>query len=768
MIFIDEMKSLKIYKVKTFLPTIEGDKKKHSALLLLTPSYQSTLKMMNYNMFINKLRFESYYFDKGVSYYINGVTSKEVDEEEDESLKEESYIKEADEYLSLNEMSADERNKLPDSAFGIPSQRKYPLDTEAHVKSAIRFFNYVDAEHEEELARNIIKAIKKFNMHPNVGKNNRFRKYYTPVNEFTFLPTPVDEENDVTTCDEETISTSILVNDSYYNGLNTGDKIIYFGEQLDSLLEAGESNRNNDTALRKILFANRMKKRKDVLLRYEQLKKDCPFIKYTYPELNKYKDRNVFVDLSYYMNIFLNNNTWTMMKGFNLFYEFMNRLINNPNLPGYSKKTIVIPVIDWDRTHDDNICNFRKSLSPMSIIYQLMYTGNEAQLIKLFGNHDVVFIGNNKYFKMNFKQMHDEGMDLKKMSSKFKIFVMKFAKNEEFTADDIDDSAEHTDSKGVLRAKVADKIEVSKGIDITPELHRATITQAKVKKAISADVRSKTQIKKVNTSVSKAKADETEQMMDQEKKDTKTYSKTTLGRDPMEDAVKSVSKVSKKQAVADTIEEIIDNVDSEEDVYNNMNDDDSLLDDLATLDSEDDGVDVSVGRSSRMSKLDEELMKKTIRGKTVEEILAEDTVDKKIPPLSIPVASPDKEAWSNMKYAQFDKGYNIQKDILKIIKHFTTTSIPIAIRHIDVKDNSTSEDRLDLYTVEMEDYRGKRFTIKLDIPIMVDNRFLIRGNKLAIQNQFFNMPILKTEAGVAQIISNYNKIFVYNRPRGSQ
>ena len=140
------------------------------------------------------------------------------------------------------------------------------------------------------------------------------------------------------------------------------------------------------------------------------------------------RDRNVYVDLSYYMNIFLENNVWTMKKGFNLFYEFMNRMINNPNLPNYSKKTIMIPVIDWDRTHDSQLWNFKKCLSPVSIIYWLMYNGNQDQLLKLFGNHDIIFAGNNKYFKMNFKQMKDEGMDLKKWSSKFKIFVVKFAK----------------------------------------------------------------------------------------------------------------------------------------------------------------------------------------------------------------------------------------------------------------------------------------------------------------------------------------------------
>ena len=44
MIFIDKMKNLKVYKIQTFLPTIEGDKKKYSAVMLLTPTYQSTFK----------------------------------------------------------------------------------------------------------------------------------------------------------------------------------------------------------------------------------------------------------------------------------------------------------------------------------------------------------------------------------------------------------------------------------------------------------------------------------------------------------------------------------------------------------------------------------------------------------------------------------------------------------------------------------------------------------------------------------------------------
>lgn len=85
---------------------------------------------------------------------------------------------------SIKEMSTEERNKLPDSAFGISSKRKYPLDTEAHTRSAIKFFNYCDEEDEKELAENIIKAMKKFNIIDiKISDKNRFSKYYKSINE---------------------------------------------------------------------------------------------------------------------------------------------------------------------------------------------------------------------------------------------------------------------------------------------------------------------------------------------------------------------------------------------------------------------------------------------------------------------------------------------------------------------------------------------------------------------------------------------------------
>ena len=68
-----------------------------------------------------------------------------------------------------------------DMKYGLPGKKKYPMPDREHVRSAIKFFNYVSPSDEKELARNIIARIKEYRIVGiNVGKNNRFRKYYKP------------------------------------------------------------------------------------------------------------------------------------------------------------------------------------------------------------------------------------------------------------------------------------------------------------------------------------------------------------------------------------------------------------------------------------------------------------------------------------------------------------------------------------------------------------------------------------------------------------
>ena len=64
--------------------------------------------------------------------------------------------------------------------FGVPEQKKFPMPDAKHVRSAIRFFNYVDPSHEKELAKAILARMEEYGMNFDefeVGDKNRFKKY---------------------------------------------------------------------------------------------------------------------------------------------------------------------------------------------------------------------------------------------------------------------------------------------------------------------------------------------------------------------------------------------------------------------------------------------------------------------------------------------------------------------------------------------------------------------------------------------------------------
>ena len=96
--------------------------------------------------------------------------------------------------MNINDFSALEKttnDKLYEKSsdnpifFGLPHTKQYPMPDKKHVKSAIRFFNYVSGEDEAELAKNINNRIKYFDMADdiNVGDGNRFKKYFKPATE---------------------------------------------------------------------------------------------------------------------------------------------------------------------------------------------------------------------------------------------------------------------------------------------------------------------------------------------------------------------------------------------------------------------------------------------------------------------------------------------------------------------------------------------------------------------------------------------------------
>ena len=67
-----------------------------------------------------------------------------------------------------------------DQKYGIPELNKFPMPDAAHVRSAIKFFNYVTPAHEQQLASAILARMQEYGISAdslNIGDENRFKKY---------------------------------------------------------------------------------------------------------------------------------------------------------------------------------------------------------------------------------------------------------------------------------------------------------------------------------------------------------------------------------------------------------------------------------------------------------------------------------------------------------------------------------------------------------------------------------------------------------------
>ena len=86
------------------------------------------------------------------------------------------------------------RAQLPDEVFGIPQERKYPMPDRRHTISAIKLFNHVEDKYEEQLAKAVVKNMKKYGIDSSmIGDNNRLKKYLPKdmISESADIPTPV-------------------------------------------------------------------------------------------------------------------------------------------------------------------------------------------------------------------------------------------------------------------------------------------------------------------------------------------------------------------------------------------------------------------------------------------------------------------------------------------------------------------------------------------------------------------------------------------------
>ena len=489
-------------------------------------------------------------------------------------------------------------------------------------------------------------------------------------------------------------------------------------EDSENLFFFSEATPENvlDTRLRKILYKERLRNSKDVKLRLNRIKNECKYIKYTYPTIDKYKNKNIYVDNHIYNKIFTMSETYNRDKAIDLLYALFDRFINNPNYKGYTKKTVLIPVNEWaGDIPTTSLFEFSKSINPFSMIVRLFKKPKE-NLDKLAGM-DFIFIGNNSWFKMKM-----EDLDMKNLNL-FKTNILKIRNN-----DIVEDNV--PEDKDDIKTRLISKIEDLTGIEVN-NVSRVQDTDPTV--PIKAEIKDQPKLI-VAKGITGA-----DQVIDPTKIEKPTEDKINQSVENIVDYTKNAEEAEKEMDNSVDLKELI----------------------LQAKNDQDDTFKISATRKARMDDLNDKFLKEKIANSTIAELVATEDTPLESTDLSKNVETIDDE-WANLKKPNFEADYNIDADIMKCLHSLSQNKdIPMSVIDVSMEDRSTSEDAIITYTVHLEDSLGKRHTLRFDMPKIINKRFLrLRGNDKIIPGQLINLPIIKTDEDTVQVVSNYNKIFI--------
>ena len=489
-------------------------------------------------------------------------------------------------------------------------------------------------------------------------------------------------------------------------------------EDSENLFFFSEATPENvlDTRLRKILYKERLRNSKDVKLRLNRIKNECKYIKYTYPTIDKYKNKNIYVDNHIYNKIFTMSETYNRDKAIDLLYALFDRFINNPNYKGYTKKTVLIPVNEWaGDIPTTSLFEFSKSINPFSMIVRLFKKPKE-NLDKLAGM-DFIFIGNNSWFKMKM-----EDLDMKNLNL-FKTNILKIRNN-----DIIEDNV--PEDKDDIKTRLISKIEDLTGIEVN-NVSRVQDVDHTV--PIKAEIKDQPKLI-VAKGITGA-----DQVIDPTKIEKPTEDKINQSVENIVDYTKNAEEAEKEMDNSVDLKELI----------------------LQAKNDQDDTFKISATRKARMDDLNDKFLKEKIANSTIAELVATEDTPLQSTDLSKNVETIDDE-WANLKKPNFEADYNIDTDIMKCLHSLSQNKdVPMSVIDVSMEDRSTSEDSIITYTVHLEDSLGKRHTLRFDMPKIINKRFLrLRGNDKIIPGQLINLPIIKTDEDTVQVVSNYNKIFI--------
>lgn len=172
----------------------------------------------------------------------------------------------------------------------------------------------------------------------------------------------------------------------------------------------------------------------------------------------------------------------------------------------------------------------------------------------------------------------------------------------------------------------------------------------------------------------------------------------------------------------------------------------------------------SAASLKRDQMLRERQMTLKIKDKTIGDLIVDIPEPPQIPSSKIENAVTDNETLKDVRFYNFENAYITEcfdRDMARAITSFNDKGINVNVTNVTIEDTSTEMVYQDTYTIEFEDENRKRHTMKVNIPKLVDDKFLIiNGKKRVIEKQLVGLPVIKTGPDELQIVTNYNKIWM--------
>lgn len=753
MYFLDELDNYRLYRRSVLLPIDEKNKKHNCAAFLLSPNIEGTKDIFRNSLLVNRY-YNAFYTERAVLYYVNqenvieeivgDFVSDTVSLYNDSNIQiqfngydhnisdvksvlTKKWFKSKIDEFKINPKKIKEipitilesrKDSTGNMIYVVPKYR-YPKEFKSYenfcyFNALVWLFNQANPEINDWLCYAL--ALKES------GVSSLYAKREWPFHyNLGIICRSLDlfEENN-----SRVAYISELIKG--YNGLakleiRIDDMFSLLGKELGSSLKKSfyeNSMPISDTTdiifedssynplFKKTLMKNRIKTAKELKEFYDKIKDEFYDIKYTYNDINLYNRLNLFVDLSYYSNSFLLNTTTTKIRGAKAYLELIKRLLNDKRFEEYyTKQTVIIPVNSWAKiTNDDeNMHLIGKHINPISCIFWCLSSNTGINLKDIFGDREVLFLGDSSFMKINFSKLDKLNKTL------FLRNIRMIIKNSMVLDPEAKIGTKATSSARAIKMSIVDNIEKSAKIKID-------------------DISGEEPVGKNTT----------------EEEDKKTA------------IVQTVKAATANQNNED---DAIDSIDQNKEDAERIK---KLMSDLAT-NPDDRGSNISGARASRMLKLQNDFLDSEFEGKSMREIIKSNEIGSEaeaIKTVKLDIDSVNPE-WKDMKFAATMGSYKLDDDIVRIFGSFYNKSNPLVVRELNKEDTSTSDDLIETYTCKYESAKGERFTLKLDIPKFVDNQYMIlRGNRKNIPIQLFLMPILKTEENAVQIVSCYNKIFV--------